>query len=152
MEGFAQGLDGCDVRFLPIVSAFVKRIGLIEEVDRLCPSEADLSPGLMVLALILDTLGGRNPLYRLEISFRNMDVELLLGKGVSASMLNDDAAGRLLDKLAEVGTGKIMAAVAVKVVKLFHLDTSHVHHDTTSKTVYGDYEYTTIPETHILLS
>ena len=140
MEGFAQGLDGCDVRFLPIVSAFVMRIGLIEEGNRLCPSEADLSPGLMVWALILDTLGGRNPLYRLEISFRNMDVELLLEKGVCASTLNDDAAGRLLDKLAEVGTGKIMAAVALRVVKLFNLDTSHVHHDATSKTVYGDYE------------
>ncbi|MEI6135224.1 MAG: hypothetical protein WCP72_09635 [Desulfomonile sp.] len=35
---------------------------------------------------------------------------------------------------------RIFTAIIVKVVKLFDLNTSQVHHDTTSHTVYGDYE------------
>jgi transposase len=48
--------------------------------------------------------------------------------------------GRALDRVYEVGTSKVLSAVAVRVVKLFELDTTHVHHDTTSRTVYGDYD------------
>jgi hypothetical protein len=46
----------------------------------------------------------------------------------------------VLDRLYEVGTGKILSAIAVRAVKLRDLDTSHIHHDTTSLTVYGDYD------------
>jgi len=92
------------------------------------------------LALILDTLGGRSPLFRLQESFGHLDVDLLLGEGITVSQLNDDAVGRVLDRLYEVGTNKILSAVAVRAVKLFDLGTSHVHHDTTSRSVYGDYK------------
>lgn len=133
-------LSGCDVGFLPIVSAFVKKIGMVEEVNRLCGNQTDVSPGQMVLALILDTLSGRSPLYRLERSFAEMDLELLVGEGVTASKLNDDAVGRCLDRIYDTGTGQILTAIALRAVKLFDIDTSHVHHDTTSVTLYGDYD------------
>ena len=48
--------------------------------------------------------------------------------------------GRALDRIFEVGTSKVLSAVALRAVKLFDLDTTHVHHDTTSRTVYGDYD------------
>ncbi len=92
------------------------------------------------LALILDTLGGRSPLFRLQDSFIDLDVGLLLGEGITVGQLNDDAVGRVLDSLYEVGANKILSAVALRAVKLFDLDLSHVHHDTTSRSVYGDYE------------
>lgn len=72
-------LSVCNVSFLPIFSAFVKKIGVLEEVDRLCGSQSDISHGHMMLALILDTLSGRTPLYRLERSFIDMGLELFLG-------------------------------------------------------------------------
>jgi transposase len=34
----------------------------------------------------------------------------------------------------------ILSAIALRVVKLFDLDTNHVHHDTMSITLYGDYD------------
>jgi transposase len=46
----------------------------------------------------------------------------------------------VLDRLYDVGTNKILSAVALRAVKLFDLDVSHVHQDTTSRSVYGDYE------------
>jgi transposase len=140
MDVPSLNLQACDVRFLPVVSAYVKKIGLVEEVNRLCPSDAEVSTGHVVMALILDTLSGRSPLYRLERSFKGMDLELLLGRDIASSKLNDDAVGRVLDRAWEAGTSKILTAVALRGVKMFSLDTSHVHHDTTSVTVYGDYD------------
>jgi transposase len=140
MDVESLNLQASDVRFLPIVSAFVKKIGLVDEINRLCPSEKDVSPGHVMMALILDTLSGRSPLYRLERSFEGMDLELLLGVDIPSLKLNDDAVGRVLDRVWEAGTGKVLTAVALRAVKMFSLDTSRVHHDTTSLTVYGDYD------------
>ena len=146
MDVESLNLQASDVRFLPIVSAFVKKIGVVDEINRLCPSEKDVSPGHVMMALILDTLSGRSPLYRLERSFEGMDLELLLGVDVPSSKLNDDAVGRVLDRVWEAGTGKVLTAVALRAVKMFSLDTSRVHHDTTSVTVHGDYDLYADPD------
>jgi len=45
-------------------------------------SQMEISPGLTVLAMVLDTLSGRNPLYRLKEFFDEKDSELLLGTEV----------------------------------------------------------------------
>ena len=39
MDIKSLNLQPSDVRFLPIVSAFVKKIGVVEEINRLCHSE-----------------------------------------------------------------------------------------------------------------
>jgi transposase len=135
-----EAIHACDVRFLPIVSAYARTLGLVEEVDRLSGSKRGVSDGQVVLALVLDALSGRSPLFRLPQAFAKLDTELLLGEAISPDKLNDDAVGRALDRLFEVGTGKVLSAVALRAVKLFDLDTTHVHHDTTSHTVYGDYD------------
>jgi transposase len=40
----------------------------------------------------------------------------------------------------DIGTGKILTAIAIRAVKLFDLETCHAHQDTTSITLYGDYD------------
>jgi transposase len=125
--------------FLPIVSAYAARIGLVEEIDRLLHCQMEVSPGRVVLALILDALSGRSALFRLEQFFKDKDVEHLLGEDIPASKLNDDTLGRVLDRLSDAGTNTVLGSVAMRVMKSFELDLSHVHHDTTSHTVYGDY-------------
>jgi hypothetical protein len=42
----------------------------------------EVDAGTVVLALVLDTLSGRSPLYRLEEFFAQHDTALLLGKAV----------------------------------------------------------------------
>lgn len=125
--------------FLPIVSAYAARIGLVEEIDRLLHCQMEVSPGRVVLALILDALSGRSALFRLEQFFADKDVEHLLGEDIPRSKLNDDTLGRVLDRLSAVGSNTVLGSVAIKVMKSFDLDLSHVHHDTTSHKVYGDY-------------
>jgi len=129
------------VKFLPIIAAYVNKVGIVETVNRMCPTEGcDVSPGHMVAAMILDTLSGRSPLYRLETSFEDRDIELLLGIPVSAGKLNDDAAGRTLDRVYRLNTARIFSCVSLTAVSLFEIDTRHVHHDTTSRIMYGDYD------------
>lgn len=140
MEAGLEGIDASDVSFLPIVAAYARELGVVEEINRLCGRTKGVNAGQVCLALVLDTLTGRSPLFRLEDSFGHLDVELLLGEGISVVQLNDDAVGRVLDRLYDVGTNKILSAVALRAVKLFDLDVSHVHQDTTSRSVYGDYE------------
>ncbi len=70
-------------------------------------------------------------------------VELLLGEGISVSQLNDDAVGRVLDCMYEVGTNKVLSAVALRAPPGGEAVRSGCiprHHDTTSRSVYGDYE------------
>jgi transposase len=94
----------------------------------------------MVAAMILDTLCGRRPLYRLESTFEHLDIELLLGVPISCDKLNDDAAARTLDRLFQANTGRIFSAVAVTAVSGFSINTRHVSHDTTSRIMYGHYD------------
>jgi len=128
-----------DARFLPIVSAYAARIGLVEEIDRMLPCDMEVSPGRIVLAMILDALTGRTPLFRLGDFFADKDVELLLGEAIPLAKFSDHTLGRVLERLARAGTNKILGAVAFRAMKSFHLETSSVHHDTTSQKVYGDY-------------
>jgi len=138
-----QGEDG-DIRvsntgFLSIVSAYAARIQLVEEIDRLLHCQMEVSPGRVVLALILDALSGRRALFRLEQFFADKDIEHLLGEDIPRSRLNDDTLGRVLDRLSDAGTNTVLGSVVIKVMKSFELALSHVHHDTTSHKVYGDY-------------
>jgi transposase len=148
MYHLPDGLCVSDVKFLPIVSAYVKKLGIIETINRMCPAadECDVSPGHMAAAMILDTLSGRSPLYRLETSFKNLDIELLLGIPICAHKLNDDAAARALDRIFDGNTAMIFGSVALTGVGLFDIKTGHVSHDTTSRIVYGDYDIYDEPE------
>jgi hypothetical protein len=60
----AEDIQMSTTGFLPIVSVFVARIGLVEEIDRLLDRQMKVSPGRVVLALILGALSGRSALFR----------------------------------------------------------------------------------------
>lgn len=126
---------------LPIFKALADELDLVGLVDRLVTSEMHVSCGLIVLGLVLDTLSGRSPLYRLVESFEARDTEFLLGQKVSANVFDDHTVGRVLDKLYETGSQQIYSELAMAAVKIFELDTQRLHYDTTSKSLYGDYPY-----------
>jgi transposase len=112
---------------------------LVEVINQAVPTEMDVDPGTIVLGMILDTLSGRSPLYRLEEFFTHQDTALLLGQAVAPEVFNDDTVGRVLERLYDVGTMKIFTACAVRADQVYGLDKRYVHFDTTSISVYGDY-------------
>jgi transposase len=127
------------VQHLPIVKAYADKIGLVETINQLVPTEMAIDPGTIVLGMILDTLSGRSPLYRLEEFFTHQDTALLLGKAIPPEAFQDDTVGRVLERLYATGTMKVFTACAVRADRVFGFDKRYVHFDTTSITVYGDY-------------
>ncbi len=134
-----QAISAAEVNHLPIIASYARRLGLVEIVNGLVPVEMDVEPGVIVLGMVLDTLSGRSPLYHLEKSFEPCDRELLFGEALSPGYFNDDNVGRVLDRIYEAGTQKIFSSVSVAALRRFELSTKHVHFDTTSVNLYGDY-------------
>ena len=129
-----------EVGHLPIVKAFAKKIKLVQTLDTMVNSQMELSAGTCVLAMVLDTLSGRTPLYRLERFFQEKDTELLLGQRVEPGLFGDHNVARVLDKVFDTGTQKIFSKIAQNAINAFEIDPRRVHFDTTSITVFGDYE------------
>ena len=132
-------IDAQQVDHLLIVKAFAHDLDLVGTVNRLAPTQMGVKPGTIVLGLVLDTLTGRSPLYRLVEFFEGRDTGLLLGERVPASVFNDDTVGRVLDLLFEAGTQRIFSELAMKAIRKHEISTRAVHFDTTSVNVYGDY-------------
>jgi transposase len=129
-----------EARHLPIIKHFAKRINLVDTIDRLVGSQMEISPGLTVLAMVLDTLSGRSPLYRLKEFFDEKDSELLLGTEVDPAYFADYNVGRAMDQIYETGTQKIYAQIIQNALDVFEIQSNCFHFDTTSITVYGDYD------------
>jgi len=125
---------------LPVVAAFCRRIGLINIIDRVVPNEMDVSVGTIIQGMVLDTLSGRSPLYRLEEFFEHQDTQLLLGQEVDTTSFNDTTVARALDALFNIGAEKVFSEVAFSASCIFPLDKRYVHFDTTSVNVWGDYD------------
>jgi transposase len=132
-------IEAYPVQHLPIVKAYADKIGLVEVINQLVPTEMAVDPGTIVLGMILDTLSGRSPLYRLEEFFAHQDTALLLGQTIAPEAFNDDTVGRVLERLYATGTMKVFTACAVRADQVCHFDKRYVHFDTTSVSVYGAY-------------
>lgn len=139
MHDLPAEIEAYQVQHLPIIKAYADDLGLVGLINHYVPTEMDIDAGTIVLGLVLDTLSGRSPLYRLEAFFRDQDTELLLGKTLPPGAFNDDQVGRVLDRLYDFGTMKLFTAIAVRAAHQFGLDRRYVHFDTTSRSVYGDY-------------
>jgi transposase len=132
-------IEAYQVQHLPIVKAYADKMGLVEVINQVVPTEMAIDPGTIVLGMILDTLSGRSPLYRLEEFFAHQDTALLLGKAIAPGTFDDDTVGRVLDRLYDTGTMQVFTACAVRADQVFGFDKRYVHFDTTSMTVYGEY-------------
>ena len=129
-----------DARHMPIVKAYAKKIGLVDTIDRLVDTQMELSPGMAVFGMVLDTLSGRTPLYRLTEFFEEKDTELLLGAAIEPERFCDYNLGRSMDKIFETGTQKIFSQLAQNALTVFNVDPRRLHFDTTSVSVFGDYD------------
>jgi len=141
MQALSPAIEVYPVHHLPILKAYADQLGLVSLINHYVPTEMGVDAGTVVLAMVLDTLSGRSPLYRLEEFFARQDTELLLGKAVPPQALNDDTVGRVLDRLYDFGTMRLFTACAVRAATRFGLERRYVHFDTTSRSVWGDYHF-----------
>jgi len=107
-------IEAYHVQHLPIVKAYADTLGIVEGINRVVPTEMAIDPGTIVLGMLLDTLSGRSPLYRLAECFAHPATALLLGKAIAPSVCEDDPVGRVLEQLDDTGTMKFFTACAVR--------------------------------------
>jgi transposase len=141
MQTLPPAIEVYPVHHLPILKAYADQLGLVSLINHYVPTEMEVDAGTVVLGLVLDTLSGRSPLYRLEEFFAQQDTALLLGQALPPHALNDDAVGRVLDRLYDFGTIKLFTTCAVRATAQFGLECRYVHFDTTSRSVWGEYQF-----------
>lgn len=134
-----EGAEIFNYGHLPTAAAYCRRLGLVEVVNDIVSSQMDLSPGVIVQAMVLDTLSGRSPLYRIKEFLAGQDVELLVGEDLPPNAFSDTNVGRSLDAIFKAGPTKIVTELGVRATGTFALDTTVPSYDTTSISLWGDY-------------
>lgn len=124
---------------LPMAAAYCRSLGLIELINEMVPSEMELSPGLAVQAMVLDTLSGRSPIYRLREFIDSQDSELLLGQNVDSKLFEDSNVGRSMDQIFKAGSSNVLTKLGTRAIDRYKLNTSVISYDTTSTNVWGEY-------------
>ena len=126
---------------LGIVAGVCQEAGIAEWLDKQAgETRRSVSVGKATVAMVLNGLGFSNrQLYLVPQYFENKPVEHLLGEGITADMLNDDCLGRTLDWLYEHDVTTLFAGLALQARRRFGIATQHLHIDTTSFSVCGDY-------------
>ena len=130
---------------LGIIAVTIEKLGLIEKIDSKLPLSKNkgskASMGQRVSAMILNGLGFIDDrLYMFPDFLSNKPVERLFGDGMRAEYFNDDALGRLLDAIYNYGTTKLFTEVAFAIGIENNLLGKAVHFDTSTISVYGDYD------------
>src|ERR1700687_5880153 len=126
---------------LGVVAGVCQEIGLASYLDRLAGETSHHgSMGMATVAMILNGLGFSNRrLYLLPQFFATQPVEYLLGPGIEAGNLNDDCLDRTLDWLYAQDPTQLFAGIATQARKIFGVSARHVHVDTPSFAVSGNY-------------
>jgi transposase len=126
---------------LGIVARVCREAGIAEWLDeRAGEQRRSVSMGTATVAMNLNGLGFSNRrIYLIPQYFENKPVEHLLGAEISADMLNDDCLGRTLDWLSEQDVTTLFVGLALQARRRFGMQAQHLHRDTTSFSVSGDY-------------
>jgi transposase len=127
-----------------LVASVCKDLGIAEKIDaRISNQDARrvVSPGKAVVAMILNGLGFTNRrLYLTSQFFESKPIERLLDEPIAASDITDYTLGHTLDEVAQYGSSKLFGEVAFETAIEHKLLGTTNHLDTTSFTVYGEYD------------
>ena len=125
-----------------LIGATCEDLRLAERIDKRLSGGGQriVSFGKACVAMVLNGLGFTNrPLYLTPQFFESKAVETLLGAGIEARHLNDDALGDTLDRIGDYDPSKLFSEVAHEVAVDEDLLSGLLHVDTTSFSVVGDY-------------
>jgi hypothetical protein len=139
---------------LGIVAGVCQEIGLAAWLDEQDPTHRQqVSVGTATVAMILNGLGFSNrQLYLVPQYFANKPVEHLLGRGITADMLNDDCLGRTLDWLYAHDSTKLFAGIARRARQVFGVSTAQVGDDSAAPRSFGAASTNQFPNTHYSIS
>lgn len=129
---------------LGIVAGLIQKYKLVERLDKQLPVSQEkgsvVSHGQRVAAMIINGLGfTANPLYLSPHFFKDKPVSRLIGEGIEAEFLNDDALGRTLDAIYAHGCTSLFSDLAFQIATRHGLIGQSAKLDTTSLKLFGEY-------------
>ena len=128
---------------LGLVSGTFDELGIADIIDTIIPKSRshNLPHSTVMKAMCLNGLGfNESRLYLYSNYFENLPTERLLGEGILPEHINDDVLGRTLDKIYECGCTELFNKIVLKAMKNVPLNKHILHNDTTSFSLYGNYE------------
>lgn len=140
-----EQVSGKVLDHLGLVASTIKKLGLVEKIDQRIPISkakgAKVTIGQRVAAMILNGLGFIDDrLYMFPQFLKNKPVDRLFDTDLCAEDFNDDALGRGLDLIYAYGVTKLFSDIAFEIGDEHQLLGSNAHFDTSSLSVYGEYE------------
>ena len=89
--------------------------------------------------LIHNILTTPNALYEMEDWLKPLDAEKLGLRPEESQLIQDDRVGRALARFYDSRHKDVFFRLALRAIKIFDLDCSQIHHDTTTVTFCGKY-------------
>ena len=128
---------------LPLIGCFAARMGLPRLLDTWVPADdarLALDPAVVIAVMIANLAVEHRPLYALGEWAAAYEPALLGLAAGEAELLNDDRAGRMLDRLFHADRGSLLTELMTGVISEFAIDCSRLHNDSTSVSVHGAYQ------------
>jgi transposase len=127
---------------LPLVNHFLKRIGLVEILERHVPTQdrrvrLPYSTGLGVL--LRSILVEREPIYRQQETVRTFAPPMYGLEPQAVDQVGDDRIGRALDQLFDADRAALLTEVVIAVGKRFDVTFEQLHNDSTTIRFTGQY-------------
>ena len=126
---------------LPLaIRLLAERVQWEPVVDALLPWDrvrTQTPPSRLLLALVMNVVCQRTPLYHVERWATTLPLDLLWAPGVQAATFHDDALGRVLEKLAVRGR-TVLGTLGIRWQALGQAASTLLHTDTTSFSLFGD--------------
>ncbi len=116
---------------LVLTTPFLRRLGLRETINRLCPvaQQADFDLGLVAELVVQSRLSDPRALYDMPQWATTYHIAELYDDMEDASQLNDDRVGRLLDALYPK-RAMVWGEVIARAAQAYEIDLSRLHADT----------------------
>lgn len=128
---------------LGLMAGVFRELEVDKLIDEKLPKERNhnVPHSVCILAMVLNGLGfiGQR-LYLFPDFFKNISTERLFGDGITKEDLNQYAIGETLDKIVKYGPTKLFTEITLHIMARLPIPVHCLHSDTTSVSVYGDYE------------
>ena len=141
-RGQKKRLSSHTVGALPIVNRTLQRMRLEEFLHGYLPQDdprTKLPTAQGLIVLLKNLLLSREPLYGLGEWAARYAPDLLGLGPEELTLLNDDRAGRCLDRLFEADSASFVLALVTHVVGEFGVRLDALHNDSTTVTFFGAY-------------
>ena len=131
----------CSMGAHPIIHTYMNKLGLIDIIGSHIKQDmrVKLSCEKTIGLVVHNILTTPTPLYEFQDWLKPLDEDVLGIADAETPLINDDRVGKALDDFYAGKHKDVFFHLALRAIKIFKIDCSQVHQDTTSITFAGKY-------------